>query len=279
MTVQTAQIFSFRWAGVGYPTCRVLIPLVPIQKIYPNPNPHVPEIPEAIPPLGIAPAIHFSPIVFRVPVLLVLFPTLFILRTIYKPIECNGLTHRTGQMSPLVPARVNGATQTSTGSTAPEYGRFNGTITASPSSVPAPTPGTSGSSNSTAKMPAPTEPTLYETLLALVGLVIVTPFQLSAVIEIKEGHADTFDREYRKVRECANSDKEPGCIEFRTSRHGNKFFTFKQYEDAAALKAHVETDVFLAFEAVVKDLHARPPIILFYEELDNAPKPCYTSKI
>ncbi|CAE7066642.1 unnamed protein product [Rhizoctonia solani] len=149
------------------------------------------------------------------------------------------------------------------------------------------------------------------------------PFIVTADIEIKEGHADTFDREFRKVRECANSDKEPGCIEFRTSRHGNKFFAFEQYEDAAALKAHGETDVFTAFVGVVKDLHARvsfypiyilivskfvcssllltdprdrlllhahdrapgsinrhqPPVVLFYEELDNAPQPSYKSKI
>ncbi|KAG8690097.1 hypothetical protein FRC11_013847 [Ceratobasidium sp. 423] len=105
------------------------------------------------------------------------------------------------------------------------------------------------------------------------------PFIVTADIEIKEGHADTFDREFRKVRESANSDKEPGCIEFRTSRHGNKFFAFEQYEDAAALKVHGETDVFKAFVGVVKDLHARPPIVLFYEELDNAPKSSYKSKI
>jgi hypothetical protein len=54
------------------------------------------------------------------------------------------------------------------------------------------------------------------------------PNFVCAQIEIKEGHADTFEQEFRKVRECANSDKEPGCIEFRTSRHGNKFFAFEQ---------------------------------------------------
>jgi hypothetical protein len=55
-----------------------------------------------------------------------------------------------------------------------------------------------------------------------------SPNFICAQIEIKEGHADAFEQEFRKVRECANSDKEPGCIEFRVSRHGNKFFVFEQ---------------------------------------------------
>ncbi|CEL54308.1 hypothetical protein RSOLAG1IB_06956 [Rhizoctonia solani AG-1 IB] len=105
------------------------------------------------------------------------------------------------------------------------------------------------------------------------------PFIVTADIKIKEGHADAFEQEFRKVRECANSDKEPGCIEFRVSRHGNKFFVFEQYEDVASLRAHIETDVFKAFSGVIKDMPARPPIVLYYKELNNAPKSSYKAKI
>ncbi|KAF8596182.1 hypothetical protein BDV93DRAFT_548484 [Ceratobasidium sp. AG-I] len=100
-----------------------------------------------------------------------------------------------------------------------------------------------------------------------------------ADIQIKEGQGDAFEKEFRKVRECANSDKEPGCIEFRTSRHGDRFLAFEQYENTDALKAHSQTDVFKAFVSVVKDFHARPPVVLFYEEIDNAPQPTYKAKI
>ncbi|CCO37495.1 hypothetical protein BN14_11651 [Rhizoctonia solani AG-1 IB] len=105
------------------------------------------------------------------------------------------------------------------------------------------------------------------------------PFIVTADFEVKEGHADTFEQEFRKVRECANSDKEPGCIEFRTSRHGNKFLAFEQYEDAASFKAHAETDVFKAAMDVLKDMQARPAIVLFYEELNNAPKSSYKGRL
>ncbi|QRW09019.1 hypothetical protein RhiLY_08018 [Ceratobasidium sp. AG-Ba] len=91
-----------------------------------------------------------------------------------------------------------------------------------------------------------------------------------------------FRAEFRKVRECANSDKEPGCIEFRTSRSGDRFLAFEQYENLESFKAvsyHAETDVFKAFVGVVKDLHARPPVVLFYEELSNPPQNTYKSKM
>ncbi|KAG8740915.1 hypothetical protein FRC10_003574 [Ceratobasidium sp. 414] len=105
------------------------------------------------------------------------------------------------------------------------------------------------------------------------------PFICHADIQIQEGKGDIFEAEFRKVRECANSDKEPGCIEFRTSRNGDRFLAFEQYENLEALKTHGETDVFKAFVGVVKNLHSRPPVVLFYEEIDNAPQPKYKSKM
>ncbi|KAG9097333.1 hypothetical protein FRC07_010802 [Ceratobasidium sp. 392] len=105
------------------------------------------------------------------------------------------------------------------------------------------------------------------------------PFICHADIQIQEGKGDIFETEFRKVRECANSDKEPGCIEFRTSRSGDRFLAFEQYENLEAFKAHGQTDVFKAFVGVVGGLHARPPVVLFYEEIDNAPRSTYKPKL
>ncbi|CAE6523836.1 unnamed protein product [Rhizoctonia solani] len=203
----------------------VFIPLVvPIWKMHPNPDPHVPETPEPVPPVGIVPAMHFGLTMFRVLVLMVLFPTLFFPCTVHESIERSEPAPQTSETTLLIPAAVATPAQTSTGLAAPstKYGTFNGTSTASPSPVPVPTPSAGSPSNPAINLPSPTEPTWYENgvrlmrlvpylwpyksfglqLLALVCLLILaagrvvnaaTPFQFSAVIDTlaREGASRT----------------------------------------------------------------------------------------
>ncbi|KAL5640141.1 hypothetical protein ACGC1H_007432 [Rhizoctonia solani] len=183
----------------------VLIALVvPIWK-----KPHVPDFPDPVPPVGAAPAVHFGLTVFRVLVLLILFPTLFFPRTVYKPIDRNE-SAPPGETSLLIPAAVAATAQTPAKT---KYGTFNGTSTPLPGPVPVPI-STAGSTSSPAtKPPIPAAPTWYENgvrlmrlvpylwpyksfglqLLALVCLLILAagrivnaaiPFQLSAALDV-----------------------------------------------------------------------------------------------
>ncbi|CAE6340958.1 unnamed protein product [Rhizoctonia solani] len=183
----------------------VLIPLVvPIWK-----RPRVPENPDPVPPVGIAPAVHFGLTVFRVLVLLVLFPALFFPRTVYKPIDRNESAPPTEESSLLIPAAVAATAPTASKT---KYGTFDGTSTPLPSPAPIPTPAAGGSSTPAINLPVRTAPTWYENgvrlmrlvpylwpyqsfglqLLALVCLLILAvgrvvnaaiPFQLSAVLD------------------------------------------------------------------------------------------------
>ncbi|CAE7066561.1 unnamed protein product [Rhizoctonia solani] len=192
----------------------LLAVLIPLQKTHPRPIPHIPEIPEPIPAVGMAPAVHFGLTVLRVLIVLVLVPTLFFPRTIYEPIERNGITSQNGESSLLIPteAAVSGQTAPKT-----KYGTFNGT-----SASPANPPAASGPSGPATSFSVPSEPTWYENgvrlmrlvpylwpyksvglqLLAVVCLLILLagrvvnaaiPFQLSAVVDTlaREGASRT----------------------------------------------------------------------------------------
>ncbi|KEP51129.1 ABC transporter [Rhizoctonia solani 123E] len=192
----------------------VLIPLVPIWK-----RPRVPENPDSVPPVGIAPAVHFGLTVFRVLVLLILFPALFFPRTVYKPIDRNESAPQTEESSLLIPAAVAATAPTASKT---KYGTFDGASTPLPSSTPIPTPAAGGSSTPAINLPVRTAPTWYENgvrlmrlvpylwpyqsfglqLLALVCLLILAvgrvvnaaiPFQLSAVLDAlaREGASRT----------------------------------------------------------------------------------------
>ncbi|KEP47157.1 vacuolar ABC heavy metal transporter (HMT1) [Rhizoctonia solani 123E] len=194
----------------------ILIPLiVPIWKILPDPEPHVPETPEPVVPVGFAPAVHFGLTVFRALVLIVLFPTLFFPRTIYEPVEQNGSTPQNGETSLLIPAAAAASAETSAGLAAPKakYGTFNPSpSTAPPSRAHTPAPSIGGPSSSANDRASRTELTWSEIgarlkrlapylwphksfglqLLAMMCLIIVAagrvinaaiPFKLSEVIE------------------------------------------------------------------------------------------------
>ncbi|WP_435182630.1 putative quinol monooxygenase [Halobellus sp. EA9] len=66
----------------------------------------------------------------------------------------------------------------------------------------------------------------------------------------------------------AETNEEPGVIDYRATRdvedeHTLRFF--EQYEDAAALEHHEETDHFQAFEAALPDLLAGEPEVIRFE--------------
>ncbi|CUA70460.1 ATP-binding cassette sub-family B member 6, mitochondrial [Mus musculus] [Rhizoctonia solani] len=194
----------------------IVIPLVvPIWNIRPDPNPHIPETPTPVPPVGIAPAVHFGLTVFRALVLIVLFPTLFFPRTVYEPVEQNGSGTQNGETSLLIPAAAAASAETSAGLAAPKakYGTFNAApSTAPPSRAHTPAPSIGGPSSSANDRTSRTELTWSEIgarlkrlapylwphksfglqLLAAICLIIVAagrvinvaiPFKLSEVVE------------------------------------------------------------------------------------------------
>jgi quinol monooxygenase YgiN len=70
----------------------------------------------------------------------------------------------------------------------------------------------------------------------------------------------------------AESNQEPGVINYRAATDigaGNLLRFFEQYEDAAALETHVESDHFAAFEAALPDLLAGDPDITRFD-VDSA---------
>ncbi|KAG8731382.1 hypothetical protein FRC11_004325 [Ceratobasidium sp. 423] len=191
----------------------LILLVVPIWKIRPDPKPHVPETPDPVLPVGIAPAAHFVLTVFRVLVLLVLFSALLFPHTTYEPVERGETAPLTGETSLLIPTAVAASAETSTGPVVPKakYGTFNGTSATSSSHAPAPTP-SAGVPSSAKDSPIQTEPSWLENgtrfmrlipylwpyknlglqLLALVCLIILAagravnaaiPFQLSAVVD------------------------------------------------------------------------------------------------
>ncbi|CAE7126377.1 unnamed protein product [Rhizoctonia solani] len=194
----------------------IIIPiLVPIWKIYPNPQPHVPDTPNPVPAVGIAPAVHFGLTVFRALVLIILFPALFFPRTVYEPVEQNGSAPQNGETSLLIPAAAAASAETSAGLAAPKakYGTFNpNPSTAPPSRTHTPAPSIGGPSSSANDRTSRTELTWSEIgarlkrlapylwphkqfglqLLAAICLIIVAagrvinaaiPFKLSEVVE------------------------------------------------------------------------------------------------
>ena len=64
------------------------------------------------------------------------------------------------------------------------------------------------------------------------------------------------------------SNEEPGVINYRAATDvgaGNLLRFFEQYEDAAAMEAHVESDHFGTFEAALPDLLAGDPDITRFD--------------
>ncbi|KAF8606276.1 hypothetical protein BDV93DRAFT_489721 [Ceratobasidium sp. AG-I] len=195
----------------------VLIPLVvPIWKVYPNPEPHIPEDPQPIPPVGLAPAVHFGLTVLRALILLVLFPALFFPRTAYEAAQTEP-SASAGETSLLIPSAAAASAETSAGLAAPKakYGTFNpAPSTAPPSRAHTPAPSIGGPSTSANDRPARAEtltwaetgtrlrrllPYLWPSknyslqLLAVLCLLIVAvgravnaylPFKLSQVIDV-----------------------------------------------------------------------------------------------
>ncbi|CAE6458694.1 unnamed protein product [Rhizoctonia solani] len=191
----------------------VLIPLVvPIWKTRSSTGPVIPETPEPVPSVGVAPILHFGLTVFRALVLAILLATLFSPRIVYEPIEQNVFTPQASETSLLIPAAVAASAQISPGQAASKvkYGTFNEASAVPSGNAPAPTPSTSGPASLT--IPTPAQPTWYENgarlmrlisylwpsknfglqLLALLCLLIVTagrainaaiPFQFGVLVD------------------------------------------------------------------------------------------------
>ncbi|SCZ87283.1 BZ3500_MvSof-1268-A1-R1_Chr2-2g04749 [Microbotryum saponariae] len=70
------------------------------------------------------------------------------------------------------------------------------------------------------------------------------PFIQLALLTVKEGQGDLAQPLLSKVRQCAESDQEPGCLTFRTSRgskeegKGDEFVVYEEYASREALTVH-----------------------------------------
>ena len=67
------------------------------------------------------------------------------------------------------------------------------------------------------------------------------------------------------------SNREDGVIDYRAAvdvQDANRIRFFEQYEDAAAVEAHEESDHFQRFEAELPDLLAGEPEVLRFEVSD-----------
>ncbi|CEL56147.1 hypothetical protein RSOLAG1IB_07600 [Rhizoctonia solani AG-1 IB] len=91
-------------------------------------------------------------------------------------------------------------------------------------------------------------------------------FLVIATSTAKEGQADKLEAHLKAVKEHALSDKEPGCFIYSVGRYGNEFVASEGYESQAAFQAHIDSDVFKSYFAVVGTLTEGDTKILFYED-------------
>lgn len=101
---------------------------------------------------GLAPVVHFGLTVFRVLVLLVLFPALFFPRTLYEPVEQNGAAAQTAETSLLVPPAAS-AESSALAAPKAKYGTFNPAPSTPPSRAQTPAPSIGGPSSSSNDRP------------------------------------------------------------------------------------------------------------------------------
>ncbi|KDN49119.1 hypothetical protein RSAG8_02472, partial [Rhizoctonia solani AG-8 WAC10335] len=88
------------------------------------------------------------------------------------------------------------------------------------------------------------------------------------IIITAKGQGDRVEAQLKVIQEYALSDKDPGCFTFRVCRSDNEFFVFEEYENQAAIQAHLDADVFKAFSAEVAKgtFIVGGPRAIFYEE-------------
>ncbi|KZV96947.1 hypothetical protein EXIGLDRAFT_732020 [Exidia glandulosa HHB12029] len=90
---------------------------------------------------------------------------------------------------------------------------------------------------------------------------------LVAELEAKPDKVAEVEDALSKIKASADSDAEPGCYTFRASKFGTKFVVYEEYENAAAIQAHSNTDAFKGASKVLAEAASAPPKLGFYEEL------------
>ncbi|KAL5495487.1 hypothetical protein ACEPAI_950 [Sanghuangporus weigelae] len=93
---------------------------------------------------------------------------------------------------------------------------------------------------------------------------------LVAHLSAKPGKGDDLQRYLKAIHKFSNSDGEPGCLTFRTSRYGDKFVVFEEYADKAAIAKHFEGEQFKALIAAVPEITEGGPTLAYYEEFTSA---------
>ncbi|KAL5518750.1 hypothetical protein ACEPAH_433 [Sanghuangporus vaninii] len=93
---------------------------------------------------------------------------------------------------------------------------------------------------------------------------------LVAHMRAKPGKGDDLQRYLTAIHKFSNSDREPGCLTFRTSKFDGKFVVFEEYANKAAVEKHFEGKQFKAFAAAVPEVAEEGPTLVYYEEFTSA---------
>ncbi|KAG8931926.1 hypothetical protein FRC02_001948 [Tulasnella sp. 418] len=86
-------------------------------------------------------------------------------------------------------------------------------------------------------------------------------------ITVKPGKGDEMAALFDLVRQSANSDAEPGTLEFRVARYGDEFLLFEKYVNKEAIAQHSTTEAFATLQKFSPDLRDGEPTVLFFEEM------------
>ncbi|EJD04186.1 uncharacterized protein FOMMEDRAFT_146208 [Fomitiporia mediterranea MF3/22] len=92
---------------------------------------------------------------------------------------------------------------------------------------------------------------------------------LVAHLHSQPGKGDDLQRYLTAIHKFANSDREPGCLTFRTARSGDTFVVFEEYTDKNAVSKHFESDQFKALAGAIPEIALGPPTLTYFEEFKS----------
>ncbi|KZS87424.1 hypothetical protein SISNIDRAFT_446856 [Sistotremastrum niveocremeum HHB9708] len=92
------------------------------------------------------------------------------------------------------------------------------------------------------------------------------PIILVATLNAAPGKESEIAKHLKIISKASNSDKEPGCLTYRTVQYETKFVVFEEYADQAAVDQHLTSEEFLAFKADLPTILSGDPNLSFYSE-------------
>ncbi|KZT38561.1 hypothetical protein SISSUDRAFT_1061914 [Sistotremastrum suecicum HHB10207 ss-3] len=102
------------------------------------------------------------------------------------------------------------------------------------------------------------------------------PIILVATLNAAPGKESEIAKHLKIISKASNSDKEPGCLTYRTVQPANDqlandricylFLVIDRYADQAAVDQHLTSEEFLAFKADLPTILSGDPNLSFYSE-------------